>query len=599
MTGARQAAGGRLSFAAQTGPFLLALGVALSLAALSARIAPLGPVSTFEVGNDFVALLGFSFAAIQLVARRRTPALRAAWALAVAGTLAIALEDHLEILVAPHALKWLELSLSSALWAAAAVMIAACGRRYAMRRHVSAVMGAGVAVALSALVLNLALQLTGLDGTAHRLARLEDLAELIATSLLAFGLALTQLAPMKEYRFTPETMGRTARALLHDFGIGTRPRYPTSYRALALPLMRELFMIAIILRFWPVSAAAVRREHGRSAGAQLLDLLKLGLLHNVDAKSYYVHEFYRRQPGLFDATLTRVETKNGLTKRIQDLRAGHGGPRDMNDKLEFFRVCEEHGVPSAAIFATVEDGAMVWLAPRAAFDRDLFVKDRSGRGGRFTLNFERAGPALYRADDGALVNLEEALAVIRAASAGRRLLIQPKLRNHDMIRTLADRSLVVFRVMTCLDRNGEPQLTHGVLRLLRRFEPDWPASQDADWGCEIDVLTGELGLMTGDAPETCTRWFANHPITGERVSGRRLEGWRDIAETALAAHRVFRARVLVGWDIGWTPDGPVILEGNSNPDVSYFQRVSRTPVGLTPLGPLLCHHLGEVRRRLP
>lgn len=40
----------------------------------------------------------------------------------------------------------------------------------------------------------------------------------------------------------------------------------------------------------------------------------------------------------------------------------------------------------------------------------------------------------------------------------------------------------------------------------------------------------------------------------------------------------------------------MILEGNSNPDFSYFQRVSRVPVGRSPLGPLLNAHLGELTR---
>lgn len=268
-----------------------------------------------------------------------------------------------------------------------------------------------------------------------------------------------------------------------------------------------------------------------------------------------MHELYRRDPGLFDATMTRIETKNGLNKRIQDLRADHPGPRDMNDKLEFFRACEEHGVPSAPILATAENRALVWMAERTRFDHDLFVKDRQGRGGRFTLTFERADPFLYRDAGGAIVNLDEALAAIRAASAGRRLIIQPKLKNHPAISSLADKALVVFRVMTCLDAHGEPQVTHGVLRLLRRFEPDWPNTPDADWGCAIDLRTGRFGLMTGDAPETCTRWFPKHPVTGEQVTGRVLEGWTEIAETALAAHRAFAARVFVGWDIAWTPEG--------------------------------------------
>ncbi|WP_020180405.1 sugar-transfer associated ATP-grasp domain-containing protein [Methylopila sp. M107] len=588
----------RSPLAGQSGAFLLAFGLALPLVAFSGRFAPLGRVSTFEVGNDFVAFLGLSFAAIQILAHRRHAVLRAAWGWAALGTLMIAIEDHLEPLLAPAAPKLIEACVSGVFWIVAASLIVMCGRRYAMRRRVMVVMRSGLAIALAAVGLNLVLHAAGLAEGHHALAKLEDFAELAATATLVAGLLLTQLSPLKNYRFSPEEVGLKARSLFYDFGLETKRRYPAPQPILALPGFRHLLVLAVIARFWSVSAGAVSRAYGRGYGEQLLDLLRLGFVHGVDAKSYYVHELYRPEPGLFAATMTRVETKNGLNKRIQMLRETSAGPRDMNDKLEFFRVCDAHGVPSAQIIATVEDGALAWMGPRTAFDRDLFVKDRKGRGGRFTLNFERIGPFLYRADDGAIVNFDEVVLSLQNASVGRRLIVQPKLRNHGEIRSFADKSLVVFRVMTCLDARGEPQATHGVMRLLRRFEPDWPITPDADWGCAIDVDTGEFGLMTGDAPETCTRWFADHPVTGERITGRRLEGWREIADVAIAAHRMFSARVLVGWDIGWTPDGPVILEGNSNADFSYFQRVYRTPVGQSPLGPLLNAHLSAIAAQL-
>jgi hypothetical protein len=205
---------------------------------------------------------------------------------------------------------------------------------------------------------------------------------------------------------------------------------------------------------------------------------------------------------------------------------------------------------------------------------------------------------MYRDDRGEVRDLDGVCDHLRAASASHALIVQPKLANHPSIASLADKSLIVFRVVTCLDRRGEPQVTHGILRILRRFEPGWPKSPDSDWGCAIDLDTGELGMMTGDAPATCTRWFADHPLTGERVFGRRLEGWGEISRAAAQAHRVFRGRILVGWDIGWTPEGVQILEGNVSPDFSYFQRVYRTPVGRSPLAPLLNTHLDSLTERL-
>jgi hypothetical protein len=515
--------------AGQFGPLLLAFGVALPLAALSLHVAPLRGVSKFDVGNDFIAIVGLIFAAIQLFTRSQSAELRAAWGSAALASLAIAIEDHIESLFASVTPNLTEAEFSGALWAAAAFLFLLCGRRFAMRRHVMVVMRSGVALAMAAVALNLFLHASGRAGPHHTLGKIQACAEFAATALFVVGLLLTQTAPLKTYVFPADAIGLRARRLFYDFDLETKQRYPAPYQIFALPVFSHLLMLGIIARFWPLAAYAVSRDAGRGVGAQFLDLLRLGFVHGIDAKSYYVHELYRQEPGLVDATISRVETKNGLNRWVQKLRQDHDAPRDMNDKLAFWRTCEAYGVPSAPIVATVEHGALVWMRERAALDRDLFVKDRAGRGGRFTLNFERTGPFAYRDDRGAPFTLDDIVLKLRALSADRRLIVQPKLRNHQKIRGLAEKSLVVFRVMTCVDHRGEPHVTHGVLRLLRRFEPGWPKSPDADWGCAVDVETGAFGLMTGDAPETCTRWFADHPVTGERVAGRELSGWSEIA----------------------------------------------------------------------
>lgn len=576
----------------------LALAIAVPLSGLSGRIAPPPGFTSVETANDFAAIVGLVWAAAIAWRNRRSDDLRRAWIAAAFGALLIAVDDRLDTILPVISPPVLTAAISAALWIGVAYFMFACGRRYAMRRWVMAIMQAALAAEAAALVLAF-ISATSNGAGAHPAVRtLQELCEFSTTLLFVSALLVTQVGPMKSYLFPPNEVGRRARRLFYDFGLETRRRYPTPYPALAIPGLSHLLTVAIVLWYAPRAAPAASQAGGRSILRQILDLLRLGFMQGIDAKSYYVHDLYLPTACAVDETMTRVETKNGLNKALQGLRADHGGPRDMNDKLAFWRACEAYGVPSAPILAGVEDGTSTWLAERARFDCDLFVKERRGRGGRDTLTFERVAPLVYRDDDGSLGDLDCVFLKLSALSMDRRLIVQPKLHNHAEIRSLADRALVVFRVMTCLDQRGEPHVTHGVLRLLRRFEPAWPRTPDADWGCAIDVETGEFGLMTGDAPETCTRWFADHPATGERVTGRRLEGWSEIADLARAAHRVFASRVLVGWDIAWTPKGARILEGNSNPDFSYFQRVSRTPVGRSPLAPLLNAHFDELTARL-
>lgn len=579
-------------------PVVIALAIAIALFDATLRLAPLGGLSSIEVGNAFVATVVLVWALVMAWTHRRSGPLRRAWGCAALGALLVVAEDHIEAAIGSTPPTFADVATSAPLWIAAAYLFFAVGRRYAMRRHVENAMRAALVTFALATALSLVLA-SGLAGHAHRpLVTLQEGLEFATTGLFVLGLVLARFAPLKSYAFAPEEIGRRARRLFSDFDLETRRRYPTPYPALAIAGPRHLLTVAMIAWFAPGAARAAARAGGRSVPRQIWDMLRLGFGEDVDAKSYYVHDLYRHDVRAAGMTMTRVETKNGLVKAMQNLRAGRPGPRDMNDKLAFWRSCEENGVPSAPILASVEGGTFAPFVDRSRFDRDLFVKDRSGRGGRFTLNFERIAPFFYRDDEGGELGFDEVVARLEAHAADRRLIVQPKLANHPAIASLADKALIVFRVMTCLDQRGEPHVTHGVLRLLRRFEPAWPRTADSDWGCTVDVDTGVFGMMTGDAPETATRWFSDHPVTGERVEGRRLEGWNEIAEVALAAHRVFQTRILVGWDMAWTPDGPCILEGNNNPDFSYFQRVSRTPVGRSRLAPLLNAHFDELTAKL-
>lgn len=582
---------------------LASLGLSIGLAALCGGLARHGiPLGVFEpslVGNDIVASFGLAWAAVRMVADRGNAARLRAWGQAALGMALLLGENHLRSFLAALEATGLYGALSAALWIGAAYLCFACGRRYAMRRYVMPAMLAAVAMDLGATCLAFFVAYGSAAESWTAMAEVQEAGEFLALALFVGALLLTQVAPLKSYAFAPADLGRRARSLQRDFMLERRRKYPTVYPVLALAGFSHLLTVVHMLWCAMRAAPAAARHGGRRVAGQMLDMLRLGFTQGIDAKSYYLLDLFRAaSPETVDQTLTRVETKNGLTRAIQNLREHTLQPREMGDKFAFWRICEKHGIASAPILACVERGKFTNFDPREVFDRDLFVKDRRGRGGHGTLNFERIAPFLYRDDAGVVLDLDLVHDQLREISATRDLIVQPKLANHPSIASLAHKSLIVFRVVTCLDRRDEPQVTHGILRILRRFEPDWPSSPDADWGCAIDLETGALGMMTGDAPATCTKWFADHPITGERVFGRPVEGWKDIATAAIDAHRVFRGRILVGWDIGWTPEGVYVLEGNSSLDVSYFQRVYRTPAGLSPLAPLLNFHLDALTERL-
>ena len=80
-------------------------------------------------------------------------------------------------------------------------------------------------------------------------------------------------------------------------------------------------------------------------------------------------------------------------------------------------------------------------------------------------------------------------------------------------------------------------------------------------------------------------------MAGAAITGTKLPQWDEVRELAARAHRAFSDRVLVGWDIAITPDGPVIVEGNGSPDLDIMQRFVRHGLMTERLGVLLAFHL--------
>lgn len=590
----RNASSRRIALSGDPAPllFLAACGVVALMLALQllSGVKPWRAYAPVEITDDLLAACGFAWTALQIRTHWRDRALRKVWLLAALGFVAIALVDDTEeigFVMAHEGLSW---AVGVALWGVAAALFFACGRRYAMRRSVMTALGLGLVLQI---VVNVASLVEHWSETAHGhpTALLKIVVETgESMTLLAYisALVLTQFAPLKSYGAPDSEVGREGRRLYADFGLRRAARYPTPYPALQLPVLSHITTIAMILWFGAKIAPSVARACGRSVAGQFADLARLGLLHGVDPRSYYLMELYQpERAGLADAVMTRAETKNGL---IGHLHAAAGLPdcaTEMTDKVLFGAICAATGVASAPILAHAENGAVAILAEPEAFDRPLFVKDRAGRGGKHAARIDRDGAFVFRMNGAPLFGLGALMERLAERSGEGAFIVQPALDNHPEIASLATTSLIVFRVVTCLDASGEPQATHGVLRIIAKFEPDWPRKPDSEWGADIDLATGRLGPLTGDKAYSCWIWRDAHPVTGERIAGRTISGWPAIAAAACTAHGAFRGRALVGWDVAWTPDGPVILEGNSNMDVAFVQRCARTPIGLSPLAPLV------------
>lgn len=365
-------------------------------------------------------------------------------------------------------------------------------------------------------------------------------------------------------------------------------------------LARPFVSVLRILPLLRLVGPRARRDLGVPVARQLLDLLRMVLVHGAKPAIYYLSECYwpeaMREAG---AIVMRNEIKHGIGKALNRLDPqALAQRRNLGDKLEAARWCDEHGFPHAGPLMLVEAGEGKPIATREKLDRDLFVKRRDGRGSYGVTPYRRVAPFQYEDSDGRAFSLQGIVDEILDRKPRRAWMIVPQLHTHPDLADLTGESLLTFRALTCLDEQMRPVLTNLYLRSITKIEPHWEVGRLEEYGAPVDLETGRLGQITGDKPECLSEFFDHHPVTGARVTGRVVPRWRELAQLAIDLHRAVPTRVFVGWDLAMTTEGPMFLEGNSFADPMFPQRVFRKPIGRMRLGELLDFHLGRIEAEL-
>jgi hypothetical protein len=373
------------------------------------------------------------------------------------------------------------------------------------------------------------------------------------------------------------------------------------------PLVRMARILGIrlldllrILWYAPRLAPQVRAETGVSLRRQLRDQMRLAFRQGIDPSVYYFEQLY--EPGALDRIdqyFWRREVKGELLAHLHRLQPPAAERRiNLGDKLQFLAWCARTNLPHAAPLMLIEDGQVIWQTGNLlALDQDLFAKPRTGRGASGVRMYRRISAFRYEDEGGRRLTLGTIASDLIRRFGTRNVMVLPRLHNHPDLAPLASESLITVRAVTCLDERQQPELVLAYLRVLAKLEPDWPVKKPiSEYAAAIDLNDGTLSAMTGDKPECLSQWHERHPVTGVAITGRSVPCWAAVAALAERAHRVTRDRVLVGWDIAITPAGPLLLEGNSYPDVHYPQRIHRRPYGEMRVGALLRHHMQRLAR---
>lgn len=361
---------------------------------------------------------------------------------------------------------------------------------------------------------------------------------------------------------------------------------------IAALLLWPLCLLVAAVWFTMRNGPAIARRCGKPLARQFAEELAAYFTAGVLPPWYYIFQLHDGDgPTRARRFLQRCETKRGVY-RLLTVRRPSASP--LQDKPAFAEHCRRHGLPVPATCGVLNGEA---AEPCCLPPDDLFIKPARGRGGKGAERWDYCGSGRFRGPTGEVLDGNTLIARLRRRRSAQLWLIQPRLRVHRSIADLSNGALCTVRAVTCLDERRRPELVAAVLRMAIGANRTVDNIHAGGIAAAIDLGSGELGPASDLGMDASLGWLDQHPDTGGRISGRRLELWPEVRELAVRAHEAFADRVFVGWDIGLTDAGAVLVEGNIAPDVDLMQRPTQQGLADGRFGQLLAYHLAWRERR--
>ncbi len=97
----------------------------------------------------------------------------------------------------------------------------------------------------------------------------------------------------------------------------------------------------------------------------------------------------------------------------------------------------------------------------------------------------------------------------------------------------------------------------------------------------VDETTGIVSQVAIDKQKNV---YEKHPATEEKIKGFKFPYWEEAIDMCKEACQEIPDMGYVGWDVAFTPDGPVFVEGNEFPGHDIYQLPEHTPdkIGMMP-----------------
>ena len=208
-----------------------------------------------------------------------------------------------------------------------------------------------------------------------------------------------------------------------------------------------------------------------------------------------------------------------------------------------------------------------------AWPDEVFVKPADGWRGDGILGPERT-PSGWSVDARNLADAElAALLIDRATGAG--LLVQERLTSSSELHPIGGHlGMGTVRVNTALTDDG-PEIVFSFAKIMgsRCLVDNFSGGKFGNMLAQVDIESGRLKRVFGRKPDQrhLMAEVQRHPLTNTPLSGFQLPLWPEVVWLAKRVSQAFPEAPLIGSDIAITPDGPKVIEVQSDWDANGAQ----------------------------
>lgn len=370
-------------------------------------------------------------------------------------------------------------------------------------------------------------------------------------------------------------------------------------------LFSPLPMLNDLLRWTRRLGPLVKKITGKSLFQQGLQQFYLAFFFAVDAENYYLQEFYERD-GMERARhfIHKGAMKYGTYRLIGNYGKYLAREKEicsLGRKIDFVMFCQKKKLPVVPIWmeftAKGDIHDLRFNEKRGELpEEDLFCKpnqDHEGEGAEIWFWEEDRGYKNPRGEVLTPHQLKERLLQLAALHHSGSYLVQPLILPHEDLSPFRLLATPTVRILTYIHVDGTIQVDRAMLRFSTRANGVVDNANAGGMVVPVHLPTGTLGEATDNGRDHPGNRWVVHPENQAPIKGRILPFWTEVQDLVKEAQAIFPHRLIIGWDVIITDDGPLLLEGNSQTGLCFLQRAHQTPLGQMGVGMAMAGYARE------